>query len=121
MPVRVEWCEEFSEIICVEVITPWGWDEFRDGLHCATNLIEAAETVRAFLVDVRPAGDFPPNGFIRNSRYALNYLPLVPMIFLSDTQMMPMVMTPVINIMRTKRKYHFVHKEDDVARIVEGL
>lgn len=121
MPIYVAWCEEYKSVICVELVLPWDWGNFRSALQEAQDLIQEADEVKAFLIDVRPAGDFPPNGFIRNARYALNLLPIVPMIFLSDTQMMPMVMNPVISIMRTKRAYHFVHSEEKAAEIITEI
>lgn len=121
MPIHVAWCEQYEAVICVDLILPWDWDDFRVALQQQQDLIKELGQVKAFLIDVRAAGDFPPSGFIRNSRYALNLLPLVPMIFLSETQMMPMLMTPVISIMRTKRAYHFVHSEEKVAEIITDI
>lgn len=119
MAVSIYWDELMTQAVRVDLVQPWTWREFRDATAGAKALLQDCPQTQGIIVDVREAGDLPPAGFLTHSRNALQELPVLPMVFVANTQIMQIIFQPIAQLFRVKRQFYFVRSLEEAREIFQ--
>lgn len=115
MSVLVEWNTDDSSILHVDMVAPWDWNEFAEGVRRGQQLLSHHPNPTGILVDVRDAGALPPPGFLRHSANALRILQALPMAFISNSQVMTIIFRPLV-YWHPHRDFFFVYSCEQALR-----